>query len=353
MADFIEIDFIEAGDRGSGDAIAIRRRFNGLDYVHVVDGGYTADGQKLIDHIRKHYGPQYWINHLVLTHPDVDHASGLDAVMRELMVGCLWMNLPWRHVDLLLPRFKRYQDRDRLIARLKTAFPKAAELETLALSKGIPILDAFAGSMIGDFMVLSPSLATFLQLVVESEKTPVPASPANELAALIDSLGLTSRAPWGEENLKGDTEGTTPDNETSIVQFANVCGKQLLLTGDAGVRALTEARQFAYRVGMASFPPDWFQVPHHGSRRNLSSSVLDAWVGFKQPGPLQEPKFNAIISANQNDQEHPKKAVIRALIHRGGRAYKTSGTLHLGSNDAPNRGWASAPPLKYPQDQEN
>ena len=55
LRDFIEIDFIEAGDRGSGDAIAIRRRNNGFDYVYVVDGGYTADGQKLVDHIRKHY----------------------------------------------------------------------------------------------------------------------------------------------------------------------------------------------------------------------------------------------------------------------------------------------------------
>ena len=353
MGDFIEIDFIEAGNSGSGDAIAIRRRNKGFDYVHVVDGGYTEDGQKIVDHIRNHYGPQDYVNHLVLTHPDADHASGLDTVIRELNVGCLWMNLPWRHVDLLLPMFKRYQDRNRLIARLKSAFPKAAELETLASSRGIPILNAFTGFMIGDFMVLSPSLTTYLQLVVESEKTPVPASHAAELAALIDSLGLTSRAAWGEENLKGDTEGTTPDNEASIVQFANVCGKQILLTGDAGVRALTEARQVASRNGITASPPDWFQVPHHGSRRNLSSGVLDAWLGPKLPGPQQRPKFDAIISANQKDKDHPKKAVVRALIHRGGRPYQTGGTLHVYSDGAPNRDWATAPPLQYPQDQEH
>ena len=350
MRDFIEIDFIEAGDRGSGDAIAIRRRNNGFDYVYVVDGGYTADGQKLVDHIRKHYSSEYRINHLVLTHPDADHASGLDTLMREIKVDCLWMNLPWRHVDRLLPMFKRYQDRDRLIARLRSAFPKAEELEALALSKSIMIREAFTGSMIGEFMVLSPSLETFLQLIVESDNTPVPASRASEIAALIDSLA--SRAAWGEENLKGDTEGTTPDNETSIVQFANVCGMQVLLTGDAGVRALTEARWVASQMGITAFPPDWFQVPHHGSRRNLSSSVLDAWFGIKQPGPLQESKFDAIISANQNDQEHPKKAVVRALIHRGGRAFQTNGTLHMRSTDAPGRGWTTASPLKYPQDQE-
>ncbi len=62
MTDFIEIDFIEAGDSGSGDAIAVRRRHNGGDCIYVVDGGYADDGQKLVDHIRKHYGQSYYIN---------------------------------------------------------------------------------------------------------------------------------------------------------------------------------------------------------------------------------------------------------------------------------------------------
>ena len=47
MTDFIEIDFLEAGDKGSGDAIAIRHRTRtNLDWIYVVDGGYADDGQK-------------------------------------------------------------------------------------------------------------------------------------------------------------------------------------------------------------------------------------------------------------------------------------------------------------------
>jgi hypothetical protein len=41
MTDFIEIDFLEAGAKGSGDAIAIRRRRNGTDSIYIVDGGYV------------------------------------------------------------------------------------------------------------------------------------------------------------------------------------------------------------------------------------------------------------------------------------------------------------------------
>ena len=348
MTDFIEIDFIEAGDRGSGDAITIRRRFNGGDWIYVVDGGYADDGQKLLDHIRKHYDSRYYINHVVLTHSDADHASGLATVLKEIRVDCLWMNRPWRHVDALMPLFQRYQDQRRLIARLKSAFPKVAELEDIAISRGIQIRDALQGDIIGDFTVLAPHRTTYLHLVVVSEKTPV---PAPGLATLFrDSV---SRAAWGEENLKGDTEGTSPDNEISIVQFANVCGKKVLLTGDAGVRALTEAHQAALQMGILTGPVDWFQVPHHGSRRNLSSDVLDMWLGTKLQGSMQSTALWAVISANQNDLDHPKKAVVRGLIHRGRRVFQTDGTLNVCSSGAPHRGWKSALPLEYPHDQED
>ena len=348
MADFIEIDFIEAGDRDSGDSIAIRQRHNHIDYIYVVDGGYTEDGQKLVDHIRKYYGQSYYINYLVLTHADADHASGLKTVLKEIQVRCLWMNRPWNHVDDLMPMFRRYQDRDRLIARLKSAFPKVAELEGIAYDRGIEIRDAFQGNTIGGFTVLSPHRKTYLELVVESDKTPVPA--ARSMPLLRESV---SPAAWGEENLKGDTEGTTAENETSIVQFADVCGKKVLLTGDAGVRALTEARQAAFQMGKSVCSLDWFQVPHHGSRRNLSSDVLDAWLGVRLQGPMQSTAQQAVISANQNDEEHPKKAVVRALIHRGRRTFVTKGTLHMYSSGAPDRGWTTATPLEYPQEQED
>ena len=348
MTDFIEIDFIEAGDSGSGDAIAVRRRHNGGDGIYVVDGGYADDGQKLVDHIRKHYGQSYYINHLVLTHPDADHASGLETVLSGIRVECLWMNRPWRHVDDLMPMFRRYQDRDRLIARLKSAFPKVVELEEIAHDRGIEIRDAFQGDTIGAFTVLSPHRTTYLELVVESDKTPVPATKS--MALVGESV---SSAEWGEENLKGDTEGTSAENETSIVQFADVCGKKVLLTGDAGVRALTEAHQAALQMDKSTYPLDWFQVPHHGSRRNLSSDVLDTWLGVKLPVPVQDAAQQAVICANQNDEEHPKKAVVRALIHRGRRVFQTKGTLHIYSSGAPDRGWETATPLEYPQDQED
>ena len=51
------------------------------------------------------------------------------------------MNRPWEHVDELMPRFERYQDRDRLIARLKRIFRKRRS--SIANGKGTKIKDAF------------------------------------------------------------------------------------------------------------------------------------------------------------------------------------------------------------------
>ena len=348
MTDFIEIDFIEAGDSGSGDAIAIRHRCNSVDWIYVVDGGYAEDGQKLVNHIRGHYGNPSLIDHVVLTHPDADHASGLQSVLEEFQVSYLWMNRPWVHVDDLMPMFKNYQDRERLVARLKRDFPKVSELEQFAVDKGFTIKDAFQGDAIGEFTVLSPHRRTYLECVAESDKTPVVSKDSMALLREVVSL-----AAWGEENLKGDTDGTSAENETSIVQFADVCGKKMLLTGDAGVRALTEAHQAACQMGKATYPLDWFQAPHHGSRRNLSSDVLDTWLGAGLGGPVQHGTQLAIVSANQNDNEHPKKAVVRALIHRGRGVFQTTGILSLKSDGAPDRGWKTALPLEYPEDQED
>lgn len=351
MTDFIEIDFIEAGEAKSGDAIAIRHRANGRDYVHVVDGGYAEDGQKLVDHIHEHYSSRAYIDHLVLTHSDLDHASGLETVLRQMRVANLWMNCPWRHVDPLMRLFEHYQDRDRLVARLKRDFEKVATLEDLALAQGARIHDAFRGARIGAFTVLSPSLPTYHMLVAQSEKTPALDSELDEmLASIVESV---SAAAWGEESLKGDTEGTSRDNETSVVQFADVCGKKVLLTGDAGVQALTEAHQAALRMRLSISPIGWFQVPHHGSRRNLSSAVLDAWLDPCLPDRLQSSTFDAVISANTSDPEHPKNAVVRALIHRGRRVFQPKGKLHMRSDGAPDRGWDAAQPLEYPSLQEN
>ena len=87
MTDFFEIDFLDVETEKSGDAIAIRYSMGGTTNIHVVDGGYVDTGEKLRDHIRKYYGNPTYINRVVVTHPDGDHANGLRTIRGEFEVG--------------------------------------------------------------------------------------------------------------------------------------------------------------------------------------------------------------------------------------------------------------------------
>jgi hypothetical protein len=118
---------------------------------------------------------------------------------------------------------------------------------------------------------------------------------------------------------------------------------------------LNEAANFAPSIGLTLPGIHRFQVPHHGSRRNVSTEVLDRWLGRPLPEMPErgKEKFTAIVSAAKADEHHPRKAVIRAMIHRGGRVSTTENADIRSSDKAPERaGWVPAVALPYPEEQE-
>jgi len=354
MSDFFEIDFLEVGNAKSGDAIPLRYSLNGEIYIHVVDGGFQDTGEKLIHHIKKYYDSPSYIDAVVVTHPDGDHAGGLRKLFESFEIGQLWMLRPWLYVDELIDRFKRFRSAENLAKRLKELYPNIAALEELAEEHNVPIYEPFQGARIGEFVVLSPSKEFYLDLIIESEKTPEATKAAQEsfleaTGKLIKKAVAFIRSAWGEEIFP--EEDTSPENNMSVVQYANLCQTKILLTGDAGRAALKEAIEYAPLVGV-DFPGiDRIQVPHHGSRHNVSTEILDELIGPKL-GSIQE-NFSAIISAAKDDKDHPRKAVIRAFMHRGGKVVTTEGkTLRTGHNAPYREGWSTAEALPYPEDQE-
>ena len=353
MADYYEIDFLKVGTTGSGDAICVRYELNGTTYIHVVDGGYADTGQDVVDHLSTHYGTTD-INHVVATHPDGDHANGLRKVLEQCEVGTLWMNRPWEYADELVDRFARYTNADNLRKRLREVFPNLAALEDIAVDRGITIREAFQGACIGQFTVLGPTFDTFLNKVVECERTPAAVKELSFgeqiLAKLSEAAGLI-KSVWGEENFPdGDTQ---PRNAMSIVQYARLSEQNIVLTGDTGRAGLDEAADYAPMAGLSLPGIDKFQVPHHGSRRNVSSETLDRWLGPKK-GEGSDQTFEAIISASENDKDHPRRVVVRALRHRGAKVRSTekAGLCIPGGSSPVRGGWVPAPELDYPTEQE-
>ncbi len=105
MADIdVEIEFLPVGDGSKGgDAILVR--YGAPFELMLIDGGTTATGEKIVAHVRDQFGPDAYLNHVVLTHTDIDHSSGLREVLKQLVVSNLWINVPWLHASEALPPF--------------------------------------------------------------------------------------------------------------------------------------------------------------------------------------------------------------------------------------------------------
>ncbi|MCK6372353.1 MAG: competence protein ComEC, partial [Gammaproteobacteria bacterium] len=156
---------------------------------------------------------------------------------------------------------------------------------------------------------------------------------------------------WGEEYFP--PEPTSRENEMSVVQSAVLNGHRVMLTGDAGREALQEVIDYAPIAGLALPGIRYFQVPHHGGRHNVSTEILDQLVGSRLDSMPDTHTWNAICSSAKADEDHPRKSVIRAVLHRGGHWAATgSKSLRIGAGITRD-GWVSIPQAEYPEAQES
>jgi len=358
MSDFFEIDYLDVEAAKSGDAIPLRYQVAGQTRIHVTDGGFQDTGDIVVEHINKYYDAPSRLDAVIVRHPDGDHAGGLRRLFEEYEISELWMLRPWLYADELIDRFSRFTSVDNLVKRLKDLYPNLVALEELAEENGVSIYEPFQGASIGSFTVMAPTKARYLDLIVESDKTPEATKEAQEsllreAGRFVEKVIAFIRSMWGDETFP-ETD-TSAENNMSVVQYANLCGKRILLTADAGRAALAEAANYAPYVGLTLPGIDRMQVPHHGSRHNVSTEILDQWLGPRlatQPESGEE-LFSAVVSAAKKDKDHPRKSVIRAFIHRGGKIVTTEGGSKRTSYNAPDReGWVAAEPLPYPDEQE-
>lgn len=352
MENFLEIDFIQIDSDGSGDAIPIRYKRNDITTIHLVDAGYKSTGQQIIDYINENYGNPKIIDAVIITHPDQDHLGGIITVLESFDVKSIWMNRPWLYASELLGKFKRFRTVDGLEKHLRKAYPKLDKIEKHADSQSIPIYAPFQGEKIGEFTVLSPTKKFYLSQVLKSDKT-ADIHESSLLKSLTEKLAAVIKsALWGEEHFP--SEGTAPENQMSVIQYLDFDGHSFLLTGDAGREAFKIASEYALSIGITLPMKGKFQVPHHGSRRNVNIEMLDTWLGPKQRRNDPNRRGTAVISASDKDKDHPKKVVIRACFHRGYPVITTEyGSKRVGVN-APNRsGWSTANPVKYPEEMED
>jgi len=239
-----EIDFLPVG-KSNADAILLRYGNPLSGYtIQLIDGAYTETADTIIKHINAWYDGAP-IDHMVLSHADDDHATGLVEILKRHHVLNLWMNRPWLYAQEVIDKFHPDYTVQGLTSKMRELHPYLVEMEKIADEKGVPIREAFQGTQIGSFWVMAPTRERYLKLIPELDKTPQSfADAAKTLGQFITEVAKSAvvwiKETWGNETL-GDDLSTSASNETSLVQWASIDNKAILLTADVGPRG--SARQ--------------------------------------------------------------------------------------------------------------
>jgi beta-lactamase superfamily II metal-dependent hydrolase len=349
MADSFEIDFLPVGENArSGESICIRYGSIATGYhIHVVDGGYANTTETIIQHLANHYGRPRRIENVVLTHADGDHAPGLIGILENYEIGALWMNRPWLYASEVLHHFHGNWTIQGLIDHLRAEYSTLVTLENIALKKGIPIYDPLQGARIGPFVVLAPSRERYVGIIPDLDKSPdvYTKSVTDWFSETIKKAVALVRETWIGETLSDCPDPTSASNESSVVHAAVIDGQAIVLTGDVGPAGLTEAADYAAHFNI--FQPAFIQVPHHGSRRNVTPITLNRWLGSPVADSYTR-RGTAFCSAAAADPDHPKKKVVNAFLRRGYPVHTTNGIAKNYHHNFPARpGWSSSVPEPF------
>jgi beta-lactamase superfamily II metal-dependent hydrolase len=327
-----EIDFLKAGEKENADAITMRfTRPDTGGFAHVViDAGWQEDGQTVVDFVRERYGVET-VDLVIVSHPDGDHIGGMGTVFRELAVG-----------ELLIHRLDQRGGAGLPAAKAVGELVQLAEARGAVINEPFQGLERFGGAL----TILGPdepyynALAQEQQAQAEGRGARLGAAIAEAARRLADRV---LEALPVEEVPFDDGPGCGPRNNSSVITFLQLDALRALLTADAGVPAVERALDYGVAAGLDVLAPDLIQIPHHGSRRNASSVLLNRALG-----PIGEPETrSAYVSvATENDPKHPAGRVVNAYKRRGYQWNWTAGnSIYRHSPDAPPRSdyWPLSP----------
>lgn len=256
------------------------------------------------------------IDDVLSTHLHDDHSGGLVELLADetLAFGKLWCHVPHWHVesvDKVRAALKAAGTSDEA-TNIRKSLETVASLFNTAKKRGIAHEEPFKGKRIGNLEVCSPTEEFYNGLVIEmTDVEKIKAEDAAEerydiQTALEEEI---SKAILGEalagSSLLPDPH-TSPENESSMVTGAQHDSKVILFTADAGTCALTNVVRDYKVAGL-----HWMQIPHHGSRRNLTETLIETF----------SPTV-AFVSAAGSDK-HPRKAVVNAFKKLKANVYST------------------------------
>lgn len=311
MYNGLEIDMLSLGD---ADCVLVSFWSGYSVHRVLIDGGNKGDAPTVRAFLRDLKIET--IDDVLSTHLHDDHSGGLIELLSDetLKFGKLWCHVPHWHVDSMdkvWVALKAAEPSDEATA-IRKSLQTVADIYNTAKKRGIPHEEPFKGKRVGVLEVCSPTVEFYSGLVVEM--TDVQKIKAEDEARTRYDIQTNLEEAMSEAILGESSDSslltephTSPENESSVVTGITHDKKVCLLTSDAGTSALTNVLR-DYPGCKNLF---WMQIPHHGSRRNVTKNLIDIFA----PG-------TAFVSA-EGSKKHPRRAVVKAFKDAGAKVYST------------------------------
>ena len=306
--EFIIIDVKDA------DALVINYH-NGLRWwTAVVDAGNVGDGSKVKTYVKHIEYGRYVIDYSICTHPDKDHKGGFFDLFTDRSVTIA--NFYIRRPDLALANDYRslLYPIGQLEASAKATYNHPTDANRNLIDEANRYSNLIEPSLGEDvpempLMMIGPTQQFFRDACYEM---------ALNFAELEDEAKFEH---YAEDELPSDEDAQSvmdevkeesPTNKSSMILLFHPAGHNFLLAGDSCSAALKDAIQEYPQL----LPGCTFKVPHHGSKHNLTTEVID----------MLRPS-SAVISA-KGSKKHPNRAVVHFLSkHCNVYCTSKSGTL--------------------------
>lgn len=305
-----------------GDCLVVTYGDNQAPRRILIDGGRKATYNYLRNYLNALPENDRVFELMIITHVDRDHIEGILKLVRDPQIPVsfrdIWFN-GYHHLnDGEFEVFSPVQGEVLTAELVKRAqvgewqwngwFGDAYKRAAVLPGDNRPLAVPLAGGM--ELILLSPSRIKLTELAPEWEEK------CRE-AGLVAGAAAQDPAPEGFEFLSAididalaeepfEADDSKP-NGSSIAVLAQYAGKKALLAGDAHVDLL-EASIDQLRDSDSPLEVDLFKLPHHGSRKNLSKSLLQS---------LRCKHY--LVSTNGSYFDHPDPVAMSRLIKYGGQ----------------------------------
>ena len=288
-------------DVNDADAIVIKYTKDNERWINaVIDAGNIGDGIKVKQCIGKSQDGKYHIDYAICTHPDKDHKGGFFDMLNdnEVDISNISVMDPWEYLEKGDFTKVRYRENAKNKARSPFNSPDCSSknLIDIAEAKGIlqRVHDGYQFPNI-PLLVIGPKEDYYKQCVL---------GMVEHFAELKDEPDMErfdeSAFPSEEEarSVIDEVEDESYTNKSSMVLLFRPNEKmKFLLCGDAASSSLQSIVDNHIDIIKGCI----IKVPHHGSKHNLTTSIID------RLSPI-----SAVISA-RGTKKHPNKAIVRWL----------------------------------------